>query len=155
MALELRSRGVTLTLRDNNGKTASVDVNFPSTTSAADVVAAIPNVAPLIAALSDAAIIRASATFTYTETEPATPPPSSEIERKLVIIARAANGGIVRYSIPSASFNLETSGSNAVQLTLPAVAGFRTWALANAGSIVGSPITTFEKAHISHRYRKP
>lgn len=155
MALNLTSRGVTLTLRDNNNKTARVELSYPSTTSAADVVSSITSVAPLVAALSDAAIVGATASFTYVETEPGTPGATSEIERRLMLTGRAANGGVVRIAIPSPLFGLEQAGTNAINLAQTNVAALVSWLTANAGSVVGSPITAITRAYIMHRYRKP
>lgn len=155
MALVLTSRSVTLTLRDNNRKTARFELGFPSSASAGDVVGAIPNVVPLVAALSNAVVVGATANFTYNETEPGTPTAPSEIERRLVLIGRAANGGVVRWSIPSASFALEQENTNEVSLSAGPVAALVSWLIANAGSTVGSPIQSVSRAVVIHRYRKP
>jgi hypothetical protein len=155
MALQLTTRSASISLRDNNGKSGLVSVSFPSTTTPADVVTAAGNLAPLVAALSNAAVVGATATFTYVETEPTTPGPQSEIERRLVLTGRAQNGGVVRVSIPSAIFELEQSGTDAVSLTNAQVAALVTFLTGNAASVVGSPIASISKAYISHRYRAP
>lgn len=156
MAFVLTSRTATFTLRDNNGKVAQFSLYYPSNAAPGDVVGSVDTLRPILAALSDAAITAASVSFSWTETAPATPNPSSEIERRLMLVGRATNGGIVKYSVPSPLFTLESDpGTDRVSLTQAPVANLIAFLTGNAGSIVGSPVQSITSGYIMHRYRQP
>lgn len=154
MALTDPTGTITVTIRDNNGKTGLFQFGT-GTTDPGDAVALINALVPLVAAVSDGAVLAASASFSQTETAPAPPPATSEIERRLVLVGRTETGAAVRYSVPSAAFTLESSaGTDRVPLTGP-VLDLANYIRNNGRSAGDDEITAFTDAFISHRYRRP
>lgn len=153
MALTLVRQSIGYTVTDNNGKKANVAFYLPPTAS--NLTGLLTGAAPLVAALTDGSIVSASATISYIETEPGTPAATSEIERKLLLVGRSANGGTVRYSVPSPVFGIERSNTDTVDLTNAAVAALVSWITANASSSTGSDVSAITEAYVYHRYRRP
>lgn len=154
MALVSTGSTMTISLLDNNGKQGSMSINFPTTAGPATVITAVSTVVPLVAAVTQASITGATASFSFFEDTPTTPGPEAEVERRLMLLGKTANGVPVRFSVPSPSFALENAGTDVVNIAGP-VEALRDWLVANAAGSGGSAIAALDRAYVVHRYRKP
>lgn len=154
---------ISFAFRDNNRKTASSGLYLPSeiVTGGIDAFAGLFRDAVL--PLTNAQLLGASATYVYAEDVVTLAPPESEVERKLVLVfGTAKRRQKVSIEIPSPVFALESPNTDEVDIANPLVAAFADVMINGAVgplngpvTISGEPITTIQRAYISHRYRKP
>lgn len=137
------------TLVDASGSTSKIEFHVPFATAILDVGGALDVLRPLVAALTDAAIIGQGVTFPYKENAAVAPVAGSRVEEKGVFIWRTANGRTTRFSLPAIKDTLlKTSG--AIDRANAAVAAIITSVIAvNAlwCGADGSDITSIDKAY--------
>ncbi len=92
---------LTFTLEDDSGSQSKVQFHVPFGTLASVALAGANTVAPLIAAVSDCAIVAQSLTYAYFDPLHALPVAGSRVEEKGIVIMRAANGRTSRIAIPA------------------------------------------------------
>lgn len=151
-----------VSFRDNNGKTAAVGFYLPAGLTQLEAQGVFTAVANAMGAVSDAAIIGGSLTRAYAQDTPATPPATSEVERKLRI---PLDAGIYRNAtaveVPSPAFTHEISGTDVVDVNSPAIAALldllAQGSLGPANGLVtywGADITATGTPFVTHRNRK-
>ena len=104
---------VTYTFRDNNGNTATMGVSYPGALTQAEVTTQATGLATNLGNVTDAALDKIAITRTLDEDAPATPPATSEVERKLFISMDAGRfRNAASISVPSPRFTLEQDGTD-------------------------------------------
>lgn len=152
---------VTYTFRDNNGKTASTSVDLPGTIAYADAANQAVELGSRLQAVSDAALTGVYISSFFYEDAPATPPASSEVERKLRIPLGTADRPAAGFiEVPSPLFTLEIAGTDIVDQTNAALVALKDYLVngpvgADNGAVNGWGVayTRSGDAEIVHRTR--
>lgn len=152
---------LSFTFIDNNSSRATTSLYLPVGTTIDGINDAVALFRDPLVALTNARLVGASATITYTEDAPVPATPESEVERKLVLIFNTTSRRQkVRVEVPSPVFDIETLGTNAVNVAEPRVLAL-VQAITQgaigpnngARSIANLDITSLSRAYIAHRSR--
>lgn len=153
---------VSYKFRDNNGKTANMAVTYPGALTQAEVTTQATGLATNVTAVTDAAIDQLTISRVLEEDAPATPPATSEVERKLLINLDAGQfRNAASVEVPSPRFTLEQDGTDVPITASGAVASLLSLlsngGLGGANSITDNRGNSITRAHspiVRHRTRK-
>jgi hypothetical protein len=88
-------------LEDASGSQSKMQFHVPYATLASVALAGAATIAPLIAAVTDCAVISQSLTYSFTDPLHGAPVAGSRIEEKGVVIMRTSNGRTSQIAIPA------------------------------------------------------
>lgn len=151
---------VTYTLRDYNGDTSTMQLNVPDTVILEDVDTWAKGTGLAnLEALTDAVVVGISINQSYYDDAPATPPSTSNVERKGSFTFRADNGLTMNIQVPSIDRSLVVPGSHlltgaAVDAFVAMVVDEGLFDLVGLVSASGAKLTGLYKAPVETMRRK-
>jgi hypothetical protein len=129
---------VSLSFRDLDKNVGSLTINVPVTTTIAEINTAVAALRTVVDGLSDAAFIGYNISYSAVETEPATPPEGSDVERKGSFTFRDGAGYPTTLQVPSIRNSLVINETQNINRAAAEVIAFEA-AMTSAVLLTGRP----------------
>jgi hypothetical protein len=141
---------ISYTFRDNDGKQSTVKFSIPGVVSPAGAVSLANSVRPMLAALSNAVIVRQNVLIGSHESTLATAP-SSDVEDKGVFVFKASNGQKHSVAIPSYVETFLQPNNQDISLAYSEPGDFVDAMRALFTNAAGSPLNIYQRGYKQNR----